>query len=156
MCTARTAAGVDISTDVFERLSLSEAALLPGSEEAHGGVRRFQLTPRLTSHVRHRAKYLDMPVSDAQAFIFTHDGQDGARAHSLKELVAQLATLPTAQLAGHLQRHDFSRWIEQVFRDCPLATHLLTLENRVGTKGARSAGNDVAQAIRARYEIRAA
>ena len=63
--------------------STSEAALLPGAEEAHGGVRRFQLAPRLTAHVRHRTKYLDMPVLDSQAFVFTAERPVGAaRAHA--------------------------------------------------------------------------
>jgi hypothetical protein len=47
----------------FQDLGANEAALLPGAEEAHGRVRRFQIAPRLTSHVRHRTKYLDMPSS---------------------------------------------------------------------------------------------
>jgi len=43
---------------------VNEAALLPGPEESHGEIRRFRLAPRLTAHVRHQAKYLDMPVSE--------------------------------------------------------------------------------------------
>ena len=72
---------------IFQDLSLSEAALLPGAEESHGAVRRFQIAPRLTSHVRHRTKYLDMPVADPQAFVFTGDGAPGPRARSLKDFV---------------------------------------------------------------------
>ena len=74
-------AGV-VSPDVFVNLSPTEAVLLPGTEEAQGHVRRFQVAPRLTSHVRHRAKYLDMPVPDAQAFVFTSDGRPSVRART--------------------------------------------------------------------------
>jgi hydroxymethylpyrimidine pyrophosphatase-like HAD family hydrolase len=69
-----------IEPDVFRDLGTNEAALLPGSEESHGQVRRFQMAPRLTSHVRHRTKYLDMRVLDAQAFVFTDGGRSGPRA----------------------------------------------------------------------------
>ena len=142
-----------ISKKIFQDLSLSEAALLPGSEESHGRVLRFELAPRLTSHVRHREKYLDMPVAEPHAFVFTSDGNIGPRARSLKDLVVLLATLPESQLDAHLQRHDFSRWLDQVFRDATLATHVRTLEGRVGTDRTRDVVNDIAQAIRARYEM---
>ena len=73
MCRPQPCAG--LSPRVFRDLQTTEAALLPGAEEAHGQVRRFQLAPRLTAHVRHRTKYLDMPVPTSQAFVFTTDGR---------------------------------------------------------------------------------
>ncbi len=144
-----------VSPDVFRDLQTTEAALLPGAEEAHGHVRRFQLAPRLTSHVRHRTKYLDMPVPDAQAFVFTGDGRPGARARTLKAFTGLLAALPADRLAGHLRRHDFSRWVEEVFRDRPLAAHLHTVEARVESDDVRDVADAVGQAIRARYETTA-
>ncbi len=144
-----------VSPSVFHNLQMSEAALLPGAAEAHGRVRRFQLAPRLTPHVRHRAKYLDMPVLDDHAFVFTDDGQPGARARTLKEFTGLLSALPADRLSGHLQRHDFSRWIEDVFRDRPLAAQLRIVENNVETEDPRDLANVVAQAIRARYESHA-
>ena len=150
MCRPQPCAAV--SPDVFRDLQTTEAALLPGAEEAHGQVRRFQLAPRLTSHVRHRTKYLDMPVPDAQAFVFTGDGRSGARARTLKEFTGLLAALPADRLAGHLRRHDFSRWVEEVFRDRPLAAHLHTVESGVESDDARDVADAVGQAIRARYE----
>ena len=146
-------AGGDVSNDVFSTLRLSEAALLPGAEESHGRVQPFQLPPRLTSHVRHREKYVDMPVNDAQAFIFTHDGQPVARARSIQEFLALLATIPAGDLAGHFRRHDVSRWFENVFRDCPLATFVRTIEHRIGSEPVRDVAADVSQAVRARYEV---
>jgi hydroxymethylpyrimidine pyrophosphatase-like HAD family hydrolase len=142
----------NVSPNTFRDLSTTEAALLPGAEEAHGHVRRFQLAPRQTAHVRHRSKYLDMPVLDAQAFVFTGNGRPTARARTLKELTGLLAVLPADRLVGYLRRHDFSRWIEGVFRDRPLATHLRNVEQRVDTDDAREVVDAVAQAIRARYE----
>jgi hydroxymethylpyrimidine pyrophosphatase-like HAD family hydrolase len=147
------ATGGAVPEGVFENLSLSEAALLPGAEESHGAVRRFRIGPRLTSHVRHRTKYLDMPIAEPQAFVFTHDGRPGPRARSLKEFVDQLAELADTDLAPYLLRHDFSRWLEHVFRDCPLATHVKAIESRAGTDRARDLVNNIAQAVRARYEM---
>jgi hydroxymethylpyrimidine pyrophosphatase-like HAD family hydrolase len=138
---------------MFEDLSLSEAALLPGAEESLGTVRRFQIGPRLTSHVRHRTKYLDMPIAEPQAFVFTHNGRPGPRTRSLKEFVDHLAQAADTDLAPYLRRHDFSRWLEHVFRDFPLATHVKAIENRVTTDRPRELVNDVAQAVRSRYEM---
>jgi hypothetical protein len=147
------AVGAEVPASVFRELGISEAALLPGTAEAHGSVKRFQIGPRLTSHVRHRAKYLDMPVAEPQGFVFTRDGRSGPRARSLTEFVELLAQLPDADLAPHLQRHDFSRWLGGVFRDCPLATHVRAIEGRLGIDRARDLINDISQAIRARYEM---
>jgi len=150
MCRPHPCAGV--SPEVFRDLQMTEAALLPGAEEAHGQVRRFQLAPRLTAHVRHRTKYLDMPVLESQAFVFTGDRRPGARARTLKEFTGLLAALPADRLVGHLRRHDFSRWIEGVFRDRPLAAHLHQVEAAVDTDDPRDVADAVTQAIRARYE----
>jgi hypothetical protein len=148
------AAGSDVSRDMFSDLRSGEASLLPGVEESHGGAKRFQLAPRLTPHVRHRQKYLDMPVSEAHAFVFMQDGQPGTRARSLKDLVVLLAALPEQYLESHFQRHDISRWIEQVFRDCPLATHVRGIEKRVDDESVRDVASDISQAVRARYDLK--
>ena len=133
-------------------LAVNEAALLPACDEAHGSVRRFRLAPRLTEHVRHKVKYLDMPVLDGQAFVFTDHRKVGPRARTLKEFMGLLSTLPPAPIEGHLSRHDFSRWIGDVFHDQPLASHVHSVEARVGTEDVGDIAADIAQAIRARYE----
>ncbi len=152
MCRPAAAAG---PSSVFRDLATNEAALLPGAEEAHGQIRRFQLAPRLTAHVRHQTKYLDMPVTDSQAFVFANDGGSGPRARTLKTFTGFLATMPGGRIEGHLRRHDFSRWIRDVFRDHPLASHLRGLEDRVDTDEAHEVAEEIAQAIRARYETAA-
>ena len=149
MCRQQSCEGSPLT---FHDLMMTEAALLPGIEEAHGQIRRFQLAPRLTPHVRHRTKYLDMPVLDAQAFVFTSGGRPGARARTLKEFTGLLATLPAERLAEHAKRHDFSRWIEGVFRDRPLAAHLRGVESRLADDDPRELADAIGQAVRARYE----
>jgi hydroxymethylpyrimidine pyrophosphatase-like HAD family hydrolase len=147
------AVGADVDPILFQELRINEAALLPGIAEAHGGDQRFSNGPRITSHVRHRAKYLDMPVSEPQGFVFTHDGRPGPRARSLKEFVALLPEVPDGDLGPHLQRHDFSKWIGQVFRDLPLAARVRALEGRLAIERPRDLVNDIAQTVRARYEM---
>ena len=144
------------SSRVFRDLGPNEAALLPGAEESQGQIRRFQLAPRLTAHVRHQAKYLDMPVLDHQAFVFTDQAGNGPRARTLKQFIGLLAVLPSEPIRAHLERHDFSRWLADVFRDHPLAGHVRALETRVAIDDAKDLGADIAQAIRARYETAAA
>jgi hypothetical protein len=94
-----------------------------------------------------------MPVAEPSGFLFARAGRHGARARSLKEFVDFLDDLSDADLAPYIQRHDFSRWLGQVFRDCPLSTHIRTLENRLGSDKPRNIINDISQAVRARYEM---
>jgi hypothetical protein len=93
-----------------------------------------------------------MPVLDDQAFVFTGDGLPGPRARTLKEFTGLLTALPAERAVPHLRRHDFSRWIEEVFRDRPLAAHLSKIESQVNRDDAADLVEAVAQAIRARYE----
>lgn len=92
--------GVTIPPNVFHSLAQNEAALLPGSEESQGCIRRFQLAPRLTAHVRHQSKYLDMPVTEDRAFIFRIGGRPGPRARTLKTFIGLLSALPVEEIEG--------------------------------------------------------
>ena len=133
-------------------LALDDAALMPGVPEAGGRVRRFRIGPRLTEHVRHRSKYLDMPIADGHAFVFGEGGRARPRARTLKEFTSLLASLPADVVRGHLHRHDFSRWIDEVFRDGALAQKLRDIEgHREGDPAGAAAA--ISQAIRARYEV---
>src|SRR5690606_29017426 len=58
-------AGAIASHDWYEQLAnlgLGQAALLPPTREVDGGLRRFVVAPRLSTHVRHRSKYFEVPV----------------------------------------------------------------------------------------------
>ena len=96
-----------------------------------------------------------MPVFDHQAFVFTDNGRQGPRAHTLKEFMGLLAALPSDRIRAHLQRHDFSRWLGDVFRDNPLAAHVRDIEARASVEDATDIAADIAQSIRARYETAA-
>jgi hypothetical protein len=142
---------------LFGSLTIGEAVLLPVTEEAAGEVRRIRLAPRLTPHVRHLAKYVDVPVVEAHAFVFWRDGAPlRRRARTLREFVSMLEELPASALGGHLRRGDFSRWIADVFGDYPLSQAIGDIE------AAYRAGKHVelpaalAGAVRSRYEFQVA
>jgi hydroxymethylpyrimidine pyrophosphatase-like HAD family hydrolase len=141
-------------TAALGSLLIGEAAVLPITDESGGELRRIRLAPRLTPHVRHLAKYIDIPVLPSRAFVFWSDGAPtGTRAGTLREFVRIVETSAEPVLAGHLQRGDFSRWVAEVFGDYPLAIELRRLETRyrAGTLG--EPGAAFGQAIRSRYEF---
>ena len=139
---------------IFGGLAANEAVLLPGIEEAGGKLRRFQLTPRLTVHVRHKAKYVDLQLVEGQGFIFTDNGRAvGTPARTLKEFVASLRTLPLSVLEGHACRGDFSQWIGDVFHDHPLASDVRKVEQRYRLGHTRDLYNSLAESIQERYEL---
>jgi hydroxymethylpyrimidine pyrophosphatase-like HAD family hydrolase len=139
---------------LFGSLAIGEAVVLPVTEEAQGEVRRIHLTPRLTPHVRHLAKYIDIPVSENRAFVFWRDGSMTAqRARTLRDLVRVLERSAAPALDGHLRRGDISRWIGDVFGDYPLARTVRELEEKYGSGIGADLPAALAQAVRARSEF---
>jgi len=139
---------------IFERLTVDEAVLLPGIEETGGKLRRFHLSPRITSHVRHKAKYVDLQLIEEQAFIFMDNGKPvGTPARTLNEFVRSLKTLPLSVLEAHARRGDFSQWIGGVFHDHPLASDVRKVEQRYRLGHTRDLYNALAESIQERYEL---
>ena len=135
-------------------LATSEAALLPGTEEAEGKLRRFKLLPRLTPHVRHRTKYFDVQLAEGREFVFTDNGKAiGPPARSLKQFVLLLASTPVTSLGGHARRGDFSRWIADVFQDHRLASDVRKIEQRCRLGYLDDVRQSVATLIQARYGL---
>lgn len=135
-------------------LDITEAALLPPTEEARGEVRRFCVAPRLTQHVRHRTKYFDIPVATGSVFVFTENGRpSGESATTLRELAERVKRLASPVVEGHLRRHDFSKWIANLFGDNELAKTVRELELQHRANGTvENFGNALAAAIDERYE----
>jgi hypothetical protein len=136
-------------------LAITEAALLPPTEEARGELRRFHVAPRLTQHVRHRTKYYDVPVAAGNAFVFTDNGRPfGEPAATLRELAGSVQRLALNVIEGHVRRHDFSTWISNMFGDKALANTVRELESQHRANGTvETFRNELAAAIGGRYEI---
>jgi len=114
----------------------------------------FELLPRLTPHVRHRVKYFDVSVGEGQGFVFTLNGQPvGTSAHTLREFVSALASLPPAVMGGYANRGDFSRWISEVLRDHPLSSSVRKVEEQYRLGHIHDLGHTLATLIRERYDL---
>jgi hypothetical protein len=136
------------------QLNRGEAVILPRGEGAKEELRRFRLASRLTLHVRHREKYLDVPILGGQAFVFTSSkGMPGRQASTLREFVDIVRVTPASELNGHLRRKDFSRWIDSVFGDHNLALRLGQLEEQYCNGRTGDINEAIVQAIRERYDL---
>jgi hydroxymethylpyrimidine pyrophosphatase-like HAD family hydrolase len=149
--------GTDRAEDwmpVLGALRIGEAAALPITEEAGNALRRIHLAPRLTHHVRHREKYVDIPVPESRGFVFTRRGRpSGTCTRTLREFVKALETEPPGGLEAHMRAGDFSRWIRDVFGDYPLAATVHHIEDRCGAEQYPNAVGAVASTIRGRYDL---
>ena len=139
---------------ILESLGNGQAVLLPGIEEARGKLVKFDLFPRLTSHVRHKAKYLDVQLLKEQGFEFTQDGKiiDNP-ARTLKEFVLLLASSAPTVVSEHARRGDFSRWIADVFRDHFLASDIRKVEQRFRLGHLHDISDSMIKLIQDRYEV---
>lgn len=150
----RSSERVETWRSVLGGLALGEAAALPITEEAGASLRRIHLGVRITHHVRHREKYVDVPVPDARAFVFTtRNASNGARATTLREFAAALRTLAPEALEGHARRGDYSRWLRDVFGDYQLALEVHALEERSRDERDPAAVAAIASAVRGRYDL---
>jgi hydroxymethylpyrimidine pyrophosphatase-like HAD family hydrolase len=139
---------------LLSHLRSGQAVALPITEEAAGDIRLFTVGPRLTAHVRHREKYVDVPVSERQAFFLTGGPPGEARSiRTLRQLVNELEEVPAIDLEGYLRRGDFSRWIGDVFGDFALAAALRRVEARYSRVNADETVAKLAGEIRARYDL---
>lgn len=135
-------------------LKVGQAVALPVTEESNGQLQMFSIAPRLTPHVRHQQKYVDVPVRFHRAFVFSSNGHDGLRhARTLREFVEELEGLPRPVLDGYVRRADFSRWIGEVFGDHALAADLRALEDRHRLAARAETQSEMVDAIRARYDL---
>jgi hydroxymethylpyrimidine pyrophosphatase-like HAD family hydrolase len=135
-------------------LRAGQAVALPLTEESGGELCLFTMAPRLTPHIRHREKYVDVPVSDRRAFVFAGaGGGQGPHARTLREFVSVLEQTLPASLDDHLRRGDFSRWIGDVFGDYPLAAELKMREEQHRARASIETAHEIAALIRSRYNV---
>jgi hydroxymethylpyrimidine pyrophosphatase-like HAD family hydrolase len=144
----------DSQLAMVAHLKVGQGVALPVTEEAGGALRLFTIAPRMTPHVRHREKYVDVPVSEFRAFVFGANGQPAVhRARTLRQFVAELEEAPGSRLDGYLLRGDFSRWIGDVFGDRALAEELHAQEERYRPGSRTETVREMVSAIRARYDL---
>jgi len=139
---------------MLDRLKTGQAMALPITEEAGGELQLFTIASRLTPHVRHREKYVDVPVSPDRSFIFKRNGEPSPRrVRTLRQFVAVLETTPPSLLDSYVLRGDFSRWIADVFGDRALADELRGLEDRYRKRARADTLAEMAGAVRGRYDL---
>lgn len=140
--------------EIFGSLNSGEASILPSGGEALGQPRKFALLSRLTVHVRHRSKYLDVPVAPGRGFVFTLDGRPiRPPCVTLQEFVSGLESIPESALAEHARRGDFSRWIAEIFHDHPLASDLRKIEYRYRAGQVAKLRDEIHDAILNHYDV---
>jgi hydroxymethylpyrimidine pyrophosphatase-like HAD family hydrolase len=153
-CCAKRRAPQPADWSTLAYLKIGQAAALPITEEASQELRLFRIAPRLTVHVRHREKYVDVPVSAHRAFVFTANGHRSTHsARTMRQFVAELESTPAAWFDGHLERGDFSRWIADVFGDRALADEVRDLEARHRSRSRAETVAEIANAVRGRYDL---
>ena len=135
-------------------LPIEEAVLMPGMRETGGKCVEFTLLPRLTSHVRHKAKYLDVQLLVEQGFSFTDGrGTVAGPARTLKEFLSLLDQVSSTVVSEHARRGDFSRWVAEVFHDHALASEIRKVEQRFRLGHIRDLTDSIAKLIQERYEF---
>ncbi len=135
---------------ILSKLSTDEAVV--AAREAEGQLRQFKLLPRLTPHVRHRAKYFDFEVVGGREFVFTDNGEPiGSPARSLKQFAALLQGYPASSVGAHARRGDFSQWIANVFFDHHLASDIRKIEQQCRLGHLGDVRQPIAALILSRY-----
>jgi len=153
-CCAKCDGGNQPGWSMLPHLRAGQAVALPITAEAAGDLRLFTMAPRLTPHVRHREKYVDVPVTDRQAFVFEANGHPSAhRARTLRQFVFELESTSPRLFDSYVRRGDFSRWIGEVFGDHALAVELDKLEDRHRLAPRTETIPEIIGAIRARYDL---
>jgi len=146
--------GADDWSPTLAGLTDGEAVLLPGTQAPQGKLQRFSLRARLTAHVRHRSKYLDVPMPSGSEFAFTANGKPvGPPSRTLQEFASSLESVSPGVLEGHAYRGDFSRWIAEGFHDHPLASDVRKVEQRYRLGYVENLEVELVKTIRERYEV---
>ena len=119
-------------------------------------TRAVTFTPdtREVSHVRHRHKYAEGQVPYERGFTFRDPANTiGPHVASMAEFSTELERVPTAALVHHAKRHDFSRWVREVFHDRLLADAIARCENDVRTADASGFRSALRELVGLRYDL---
>ncbi|BBZ06533.1 phosphoglycolate phosphatase [Mycolicibacterium doricum] len=145
------ASDVVIEMDYREQ-NLSAPHPLPYAAVRYGGdpPRRFTVAERATGHIRHRHKYADVALPKERSFHFhSFDGQSIPPAATMEEFGAALRRITPEALEYHLERGDFSRWLEHTIADRKLAAQVAAWEDAIAAHRAAEVERVRQQLIRA-------
>ena len=131
-------AGEIESLDVVLTLTIADIAAGIASRRraticfGSGPPRAFTIADRETAHVRHRHKYADVRLPQERRFYFhTTDGQPIAPAATMHDFIIALRHLDQPALEYHLERGDFSHWLDGTIADKELATKAAAWEDEL-------------------------
>jgi hypothetical protein len=97
----------------------------------------FTLARRATSHVRHRHKYVHAELPTDHRFYFGDPTEPlGASAGNLQQFHHELRACSPLVLRHHLNRNDFSRWVQDVMQDAEFAQRLRAIEEEAQNSSA--------------------
>ena len=84
---------------------------------------------------------------------WSYERKEGRRGHESGFLHRELSLCDADVVVHHARLHDFSRWIQGVFRDSVLAATIEAIEAEAAATGASSNSirNELLSAIEARY-----
>lgn len=126
------------SSDVVLRLTSADAVTDLASRRratiriGAGPPRGFVVADRRTTHVRHRHKYADIRLAPERRFYFhSTDGESIAAAATMHDFCKALRHLDQQVLEYHLERGDFSHWLEGTIADKDLAARVAAWEDEL-------------------------
>ena len=97
-----------------------------------GPPRGFTIAERRTVHVRHRHKYADVSLPRERRFYFRPvDGRVVAAAGTMGDFCTAVGHLDPRALQYHLERGDFSRWLDDTIADKELAAQVAVWEDEL-------------------------
>jgi hypothetical protein len=118
-------------------------------------TRTLRVGRRTTSHVRHWHKYATVEQPPQTRFYFRRGPSGGivGVAGNLQEFHRELSHCDADVVLHHARSHDFSRWIQGVFRDSVLGKTIAAIEEAAAEAGASSnlIRNELLSAIESRY-----
>ena len=139
------------ASDVLITLEAGGTALLRTSGST---PIRFRPRAREIRHVRHQRKYASGQVPYERGFTFRDSsGAIGPHAGSMSEFAIQVQEAAPKVLVHHATRHDFSRWIRDVFQDKHLATAVRRAEDELRPDAVDLFRNALLAMVGLRYDL---
>ncbi len=120
-----------------------------------GPTRPFTITDRMTTHVRRGHKYADITLPRERRFYFhTTDGIPIAPAATMHDFSTAVKHLGQDALEYHLERGDFSHWLDGTIADKDLASEVAVWEDELvahRAAGLERVRDKLIRAVEARY-----